>query len=458
MPRTLALALALALIAPGSAAAPAPPSDPPSATILWQRAAWQIELVGDRAVALEADLRHVVAVDLATGKRRWRRAVQKKPKGHHTLSVHEGRLFLWAGPTLFELDPRRGEVVARGQILHNRPSCVLMIHGPQGGASCENGLWLFGLAPIELGKYFPASEIHIYEDLSKPHSTHYAHSARSLFGRVGDLAVVAAEHREGARLAGLFSAPAALAAVDPKTGEARWRTAELVKSGLTTGGLVADGGVAWILSESTRAVGAVDTARGELVWKLTPTAEDTHFNGDVFGDGETVAVLVDDIVRGVELATGRERWRAPAEGATRLVALTGRADPLVYIADKPLKIALATPTGRVEVLEAPPQTRALRDGDGLVLVWPGRARAYDAAGAVTGEVAGPESGTYALAPAALSGFDEGQAVVYRRDGVRLAGLPEGAALRGGLGDTIVLMVPGTQRVGPGAAVIARVPR
>ncbi|PKN54426.1 MAG: hypothetical protein CVU56_26640 [Deltaproteobacteria bacterium HGW-Deltaproteobacteria-14] len=456
MARLLLALLVLAAAAPAAAAA-----DPPLATAetqlppaLWEGRAWQVELVGDLAVALEADLCHLVAVDLATGERRWRREVQAEANGYHTLVVVDGRLFLWAGPTLIELAPKTGRVLSRGEILHNRRECALMVDGPQGAASCDIGLWLFGLAPVELGPLLRATEIHLYEDLGRPHTTHYLQSARWLFGRADGLAVVAVEGDRGGRH-GMFTAPAVLAAVDPTTGDARWRTSELVASGLTAGGITQDHGRAWVLSESTRAAGAVDAKTGALVWKVAAKGEDSPFNGDLLGDGSAMVVLADDVVTCRDLVTGAERWRAPAGGAQRVLVLGGRDSPRVYTGDEPMPVAVATPGGRVRVIEIPAGGQVFRDGDGLAIAWSGRVRRLDARGAVSGEVAGPRSGSWGYAPGAVSGFDDGAQVVYLRDGTRVAGLPAGTSVGGGRGDAVVLMTRASARDEAGTARLVR---
>lgn len=457
MARLLLALLALTVSTPAVAAADPPPAIaetqlPPA---LWEGRAWEVELVGEVAVALEADLRHLVAVDLATGKRRWRREVQQKPNGYHALDVVDGRLFLWAGPTLMEIAPNTGRVLSRGEVLHNRRECVLTADGAQGAASCDIGLWLFGLAPVKLGPLLRATEVHMYQDLGQPHTTHYLHSARALLGRVGGLAIVAVEGDREDRH-GMFTAAAVLAAVDPATGEKRWRTSELVASGLTAGGITQDRARAWVLSESTRAAGAVDAKTGALVWKVAPTGEDTQFNGDLLGDGSAMVVLVDDVVTCRDLATGVERWKAPAGGAQRVLVLGGHDDPLVYSGEKAMLVAVATPAGKVRVVEVPASAQVFRDGEGLAIAWASHVRRIDARGADAGDVAGPGGGSWSFAPAAISGFDGGEQVLYRRDGVRFSGVPEGTWLSGGRGDVVVLMTRASERDQAGTARLVRV--
>ncbi|MCB9735204.1 MAG: PQQ-binding-like beta-propeller repeat protein [Deltaproteobacteria bacterium] len=455
----LAAVAAAALFAPATRAAA--PSPAPAARALpapfFEARAWQVLLVDGLAVVLDADLRHVTGVDLATGRRRYRRAVltPDESRGYHTLALVDGRLFLWAGPTLVELDPRTGRALRRGETVHNDAGRVLMADGPQGAISAETGLWLVSLAPrVATGAYFRATEVHMYEDLSEPHTTHWLHSARFLFGRAGARAVVAVEDHQSDRR-GLVTAVAMLAAVDPRSGEVAWRTNELVADGLTAGGMTADAGAAWVLSESTRAAGAVAAATGELVWKVAPSAADTPFNGDLLPDGAALAVLVDDHVTCRELATGRERWRAPAAGADRVVALGGRGDTLAYAYDKPLQVALAAAAGRVVTVTLPPHSALTRDGAGVVLASPGRLRTYDAAGDVVSDVSGPGYPGM-VTPAAAGGTDDGAAVLYGRDGARLATLPEGTDLMGGAGDVIVLRERSVKADQPGSFQLIRV--
>ncbi|TNF32369.1 MAG: hypothetical protein EP329_10470 [Deltaproteobacteria bacterium] len=449
----LVLVCALLLVASPPAVSAAPEA-PPGPEVLWEGRAWQVEVVDGVAVALDADLLHVTGVDVTTGKRRWRRQVQKKANGYHTLQVIGGRLFFWAGPTLMELSPKTGKVLRSGEVVHNRATCQLDVRGTLGAATCEVGLWLFALDPIKLGPYFPASEIHIYEDLSQPHSTHFLRSARTLLGRAGDLAVVAVEDKEAGHQS-FFRASAMLAGVDPRSGEVRWKTSELVKDGLTWAG-VRDGTVAWVVSESTRAAGAVDARTGALLWKVAAEGEETPFNGDLTGDGDAVVVLVDDVVRCRDLRTGKERWHAAAEGASRVVALGGREEPLVYGGEKPGKIALATVDGKLVLVDLPPYGSAARDGDTLVLPGAGRVRRYDVHGRLLADVEGPAGGTFHVTPAAIGGFTAGQAVVFGREGAPIAGLPEDAYLSGGAGDVIIVMTRAKERDQPGTARLVRV--
>jgi len=459
-----ALAAAVTLLCTATPALGAEPDRVETATFetLWEGAAWEAEIVDGVVVLLEGDLRHLSGFDVKTGKRRWRRTVLKETSGYHTLEVVDGRLFFWAGGTLLELSPKSGKVLKKGQLVHNRQSCALTLAGSLGAASCEVGLWLFGLDPISLGAYFPASEVHMYHDLSEPHTTHYLHSARTLLGAAGDLAVVAIQDDESKRH-GFFTAPAILAGADPKSGELRWKTSELVRSGLTWGGVL-DGRVAWVISESTRAAGAVDATSGKLIWKVEAQVDDdnaTPFNGDVFGDGATAVVLSDDVVSWRDLRTGAERFKAAGQGVTRVVALGGQRDPLVYGGDKPRKLGLATADGRLVVVDLPPYATAARDGDTFMLVFAGHVQRYDTAGKLVSDVSGPQVGSFTVARGPVGGIDvptggePSSEVVYTASGSRVAGVPDNTYLAAGRGDIAVLITRPKERDKPGTARLVR---
>ncbi len=443
---------------------------------LWQGESWEARRVGDLVVSIDHNFLHVSAIDIATGKRRWKTKVQDKASGSFVLQAIEpterseggetsmggvghrptpigGRLFFWMGPRLVELDPKTGAVLARGDVVHNRRGCVLAVHGAMAAASCEQGLWLLPIGKgkpgrIAIGTYFGASEIHMYDDgLGEPHSTHWVASARSLVGVAGDLTLVAVEdERDDTRQ--LFSRKAVMKAVDA-TGNERWRTGALVAQGLTEAGLSADGKVAWVLSESGRQVGAIDTRDGRLVWQATPKSDQSPFNGDIIGcvggcrAGARVMLLMDDELSERDLVTGQVAWRAPAGGAERVVALGGDDEPLVYPGSKPMKVALAG-NGHSVTIDVPIGGRVLRDGAGVVVAWSGRMATYDGDARLISEVVGPQS-IWRVAPAAVSGWTDQVTVVMRRDGTVMTGLAKDTHVIDSVGDVLVVMTPAVDR-------------
>ena len=456
------LSLVGLLAVPRASAAAEPAADAPSIAApltLWSGPTWEAVAIGDLVFALEEDFLHVVALDLGRARVRWRSAFQDKANGYHRLLAVEGRLFVHAGPTLVELDPRTGRALRRGAVAHNRLECHLSVRGPQAALSCDSGLWLVGLDPVGLGPYLPTSEVHFYDDLgSGEHSTHYLRSASFLVGRTGGLAIVAHEDRDAPREGSVFSVTAALFGLDPATGARRWRTPELVTSGLTAAGLTADGATAWVLSETTRAVGAVDAQTGALRWKVAPTDASRPFNADVCADGRTAVVLVDDRVEARDLVGGAVAWTKPAGGALRVVAYGGSAAPLGYGGEKPYRVAAASCDGRVDVLEVGADGAVLRSPEGgLLLAAGGQVTAVAAAGTLAAPVPGPEGGTFTVAGDALGGFVGGQEAVFRRqDGARLGGFPSGVHPIATIGTVWAVVTPGASRERPMTLHLLRV--
>jgi outer membrane protein assembly factor BamB len=105
-----------------------------------------------------------------------------------------------------------------------------------------------------------------------------------------------------------------LRALDPTTGEERWRhTAE---GELGRGGAAADGLVFWV--DSTGTLSAIDIATGEPRWTRAVNASretaPTAVDGVVYVGTETGAL-------GLDAATGEEHWRFPTTGAVRTVTV-----------------------------------------------------------------------------------------------------------------------------------------
>ena len=102
--------------------------------VTWRAPAWDVTAVGERVVVLEEDFLHIKAIDPQKGKILWRTKFQNKdPRGMHSLIATEsGRLFVYAGPQLIEVDPQNGKEKGRLTTVWNRHECRLKVRGTFG--------------------------------------------------------------------------------------------------------------------------------------------------------------------------------------------------------------------------------------------------------------------------------------------------------------------------------------
>lgn len=316
---------------PEDALPPFRPGDGSETVPVFQAPAQDAIAVGDVAVLLEADFLHLVAIDVHTGKRRWRRKLRPQTTGRHTLHRHQDRVILRADSELYVFGARDGKLHAElhdvyGALVERRGGCAYE-------ARCH--AWLCDcLTGTKQGKPHSGTAVHIYRRDGGPHDIRCKFNPHVL-GRSGSVVVARVEAKSSSHTPSpMGQPPPALAGFDASTGRQIYRTAALGQGQVITE-VVPAHGICWVADAHGGKLSGLDCATAKTLWaRPFAPARDLEDELDVREpDDRSLLVLrpgkSQTLVQLVDLKTGALRWRVRLAADERPL-LRGEQVELIY--------------------------------------------------------------------------------------------------------------------------------
>jgi outer membrane protein assembly factor BamB len=294
----------------------------------------------------------LVAMELADGTERWRRAVDRYAMG--TPTIVDGMVLIAQSGQLLALNASNGETYWNVQHIASSGTPIVD-EGRVYAVTTRAGIGKVGLMAAELAT---GRELWRNDDLPGMVSGQPAAGNGLVYANVGEVTVVALDGKTGEMLwqqptSGRVDSPVVagdtvyvagykgMLALDANTGVLRWRklgepdnAAPEPGDDLTTRlPAVADGAIYFV--RGTDSLRALDAETGELTWVLA--REGSNFSGTIqpIVTADAVIVDIDNLLRAFDLETGEPLWELPiTTNLRRLVAVAeGRLIEVVDVDD-----------------------------------------------------------------------------------------------------------------------------
>jgi PQQ-like domain len=270
-------------------------------------------VVGPRLIVLTADFRSVSGIDLTTGSKIWTVALPDEPLGKHVIQRLGERVLLRRAGDLIVLDPSTGQSLAR----HRQPMGDREFVHQVRGMCLLNGSCSAQIIDCEdarpIGELLEGEQMHFHFRHGGGHEASGSNCVGfnvQMFGRAKNLLVYSARALRGPPVTGkavpMFRGHDELAALDARTGKARWKRAKgCGRCSEATSGVTPDGRTGWLMRDTELEV--FDAATGRVRFKrklLNPVLHALWVAGSwpgLFVASEAEVVMFTPV--------GRERFR-----------------------------------------------------------------------------------------------------------------------------------------------------
>lgn len=371
--------LVLALAGCSAQAAPAPPS----LKLVVEVPAWDVETIASRMVVVDDGLLGVTAFDAATGAKAWSAKLQKQPgRGAHGLLINGASLLAWFGDKVHVLDGATGKRGTSYDTVTHGSKCWLDIKEGACARRCDCS---FQIADCATGALKGTRYDSVYMELVDPDGDMSAGcwgNGGWLHGKVGNLALLAAEDADGAKQKS--QAKNVAAAIDLATGKEVWRFNIYASIQAYESGHSPDGKTCWFTGIMDD-LQVLDCATGKLLWSTKAPAQKGAFKHFVaFAPGKGIYEQVDTTATLRAERTGKPLWTTQVPAGTT-AWIEGTGVPVPHYSETASITLLAAATGKITTtLVLPKNAYVFGDRGGTFLVESTTGLvAYDAAGKVT---------------------------------------------------------------------------